>query len=465
MSGILAQRYASAEMREIWSRESKILMERELWLEILATQKSIGLNVEESVIDDYRRVLTVVNLSSIDTRELKLQHDVMARIEEFNALAGHQRIHIGMTSRDLTENIELAQLRKSLTLVIEKSKQLISNAIYFAELHQETAMVARTHNVPAQVTTLGRRFCIWIEEILFALEHLQQLLERLPIRGIKGAIGTGQDMKLLFGDHASEIDLAVSKHLGFKRQLTVSAQIYPRSIDYEILTTLLQISAGPSNIATNIRLMASHSLLSEGFEQSQVGSSAMPHKMNPRLSERINGLTIVLKGFATMLQNLLGDQWNEGDVSCSVVRRVALPDAFHTVDAILDTTIRVIQGLQVNAPKMERELEEQLPFLVSSRILALAVEKGVGREDAHSKIKEYSMQARINTNNGLPNNFFNLIQSDSQLGITSNEIEEICQISAITLSARSQVSAFIKSVRDIHRDLPDSKASKPSKSI
>ena len=441
---LLGQRYASQEMKTIWSREFKIKSERDLWITVLKTQKRLGLEVTDEVISQYVRVKDVINLQSIDDREMKTKHDVMARIDEFNELAGNQRIHIGMTSRDLTENIELFQIGSALELVQMKSLALIKHLADFSKNNMDLAMVARTHNIPAQVTTMARRSATWMEELLFAIRHLEDLQKRLPLRGIKGPIGTGEDLNDLFGDGYQDIESEIAAELGFGNLLKAPSQIYPRSIDYEVLTTLAQIASAPSNIATNIRIMSGLGLVSEGFSEGQVGSSAMPHKVNPRLSERVNGLTAILKGYVVMIQELIGNQWNEGDVSCSVVRRVAIADSFYTIDAILDTSMRIIRDLVIHREVIDRELEENLPSLLSSKLLALAVKNGVGREDAHSIIKKYSQLAIENFRKSGVNNLFELITTDKSLGISLKSIEELLASSKLLGSAKKQCELLIK---------------------
>jgi adenylosuccinate lyase len=431
-------------MKTIWSREFKIKSERDLWITVLKTQKRLGLEVSDEVISQYVRVKDVINLQSIDDREMKTKHDVMARIDEFNELSGNQRIHIGMTSRDLTENIELFQIGSALELVQMKSLALIKYLADFSKNNMDLAMVARTHNIPAQVTTMARRSAAWMEELLFAIRHLEGLQKRLPLKGIKGPIGTGEDLNDLFGDAYQDIESEIAAELGFGNVLKAPSQIYPRSIDYEVLTTLAQIASAPSNIATNIRIMSGLGLVSEGFSEGQVGSSAMPHKVNPRLSERVNGLTAILKGYVVMIQELIGNQWNEGDVSCSVVRRVAIADSFYTIDAILDTSMRTIRDLVIHREVIGRELEENLPFLLSSKLLALAVKNGVGREDAHSIIKKYSQLAGESFRKSGVNNLFELITTDKSLGISLKSIEELLASSKLLGSAKKQCELLIK---------------------
>ena len=465
MSGVLADRYASKEMREIWSREFKIKAERRLWITVLETQASLGFDVSPNVIEDYKKKINDINLASIDAREKVTKHDVKARIDEFNALAGHQKIHIGMTSRDLTENIELFQLSASLELAQLKAAALLKHLAEFAREYLEVPMVARTHNVPAQLTTLGRRAATWMEELIYSFSHLEDVLRRLPLRGIKGPIGTSQDLVDLFGDSSQIVENSVATESGFNQLLIAPAQIYPRSIDYEIVTALVQLAGSPSNIATNVRIMSGFGLVSEGFTKDQVGSSAMPHKINARLSERVNGLIAVLKGNAVMVQELVGNQWNEGDVSCSVVRRVALPDAFYAIDAILDTTIRIIRELDVQTDLIEKEVQNYLPFLVTTKLLSKAVQNGMGREDAHALIKKLSISANESLKQHGRNNLFELVSSESALGVTAEFINSIQQTANLTQNAIHQARQVIKKAQGISEKHPDSLLYTPIDSI
>jgi adenylosuccinate lyase len=286
-------------------------------------------------------------------------------------------------------------------------------------------IVARTHNVPAQVTTLGKRFATWAEELMFATKHVQELRNRLPLRGIKGAVGTQQDLMSVLDSLSVNLDDQIAQLFEFKHIAASSSQIYPRSFDYEIITSLVQLSAAATNVATNVRLMSGFGLVNEGLTENQVGSSAMPHKNNARLSERVTGLGVVLKGYAMMLSDISGNQWNEGDVSCSVVRRVALPEAFFAIDAILDTSINIISNLVINERAIESELTENLPFLLSSKILMKAVQGGLGRETAHKLIRKHALEALDNFYQSGENNFLELITKDQHLGIPSEFLKAL----------------------------------------
>ena len=344
-----------------------------------------------------------VDLDSIAARERVTRHDVKARIEEFNALAGHEHIHKGMTSRDLTENVEQLQVRQSLALLRDRAVAALARLARLAAEHETTVMAGRSHNVAAQATTLGKRFATVAEEVLVALERVEELLGRYPLRGIKGPMGTAQDMlDLLDGDASrlDELESRVAEHLGFDRVLTSVGQVYPRSLDFEVVSALVQLVSGPANLATTIRLMAGHELVTEGFAEGQVGSSAMPHKMNTRSCERVNGLAVVLRGYLSMTGELTGNQWNEGDVSCSVVRRVALPDAFFAADGLFQTFLTVLDEFGAFPAVIQRELDRYLPFLATTKVLMAAVRNGVGRETAHEAIKEAAVGVALDMREG-----------------------------------------------------------------
>jgi adenylosuccinate lyase len=397
IGNVLANRYASEPMRAVWSAESKIIAERRLWLAVLGAQCDLGVSLggddAEAVIGAYQAAVNQVDLPSIAAREVVTRHDVKARIEEFNALAGYQHIHKGMTSRDLTENVEQLQVLTSLKIIRDRMVATLSRLAELAARYAELPIVGRTHNVAAQVTTLGKRFATAAAELLIAYERIEGLIGRYPLRGITGPVGTGQDILDLLGDQdkLAELEQRVAHHLGFSRVLLSTGQVYPRSLDYDVVTALAQASAAPSNLATSIRLMAGNELVTEGFRPGQVGSSAMPHKMNTRSCERVNGLSVIIRGYVSMVGELAGDQWNEGDVSCSVVRRVALPDAFFALDGLFETFLSVLEDFGAFPAMIEAELRRYLPFLATTKVLTAAVRAGVGREIAHEVIKEHAV--------------------------------------------------------------------------
>jgi adenylosuccinate lyase len=398
LPNVLASRYASEAMVNIWSPVNKVVLERELWIAVLTAQRDLGVDVPDGVIEAYQQVIHQIDLESIDARERVTKHDVKARIEEFNSLATQQHIHKGMTSRDLTENVEQLQIRSALSLVRDRVVAALALIGQRAAEYSDLAIAGRSHNVPAQVTTVGKRFANIAEELLVAYERTENLLSRYPLRGIKGPVGTQQDMLDLFQGDAlklDSLDTRVARNLGFDSCFDSVGQVYPRSLDFDVISSLTQISSAPANFARTLRLMAGAELATEGFKPGQVGSSAMPHKMNARSAERINGFSVILRGYLAMVGGLVGDQWNEGDVSCSVVRRVAIPDAFLAMDGQLETFLTVLVDFGAYPVVIDAELRRYLPFLATTKILLAAVKAGVGRETAHAAIKEHAVAAAL----------------------------------------------------------------------
>lgn len=467
ISNVLANRYASAELARIWSPEHKVVLERQLWIAVLRAQRDLGVDVPDGVIADYEWVVDQVDLASIAERERRTRHDVKARIEEFCALAGHEHIHKGMTSRDLTENVEQLQVRASLEIVRDRTVATLARLGRLAAEHRSLVMAGRSHNVAAQATTLGKRFASVADELLVALERLEDLLSRYPLRGVKGPVGTAQDqLDLLGGDQARLADLEqrVAQHLGFERVLTSVGQVYPRSLDFDVVSALAQVVAAPSNLATTIRLMAGNELVTEGFQPGQVGSSAMPHKMNTRSCERVNGLAVVLRGYLSMTSELAGDQWNEGDVSCSVVRRVALPDAFFAADGLFETFMTVLDEFGVFPAVVQRELDRYLPFLATTKVLMAAVRAGVGRESAHEAIKDQAVSVALQMREKATadNDLLDRLAADSRLGLSRDALSAaVADPLSFTGAAVAQVDAVVRRIEAVADRYPDAAAYSP----
>ena len=468
---VLANRYASPAMREIWSPENKIKLERRLWISVLEAQRDLGVDFggddPDAVIAAYKAHVDEVALDSIDARERITRHDVKARIEEFNALAGFEHIHKGMTSRDLTENIEQHQVLASLQLVRTRLVAALAMTADLAVQYTQQPVTGRSHNVAAQVTTLGKRFASAADEMLIAYSRVDELIKRYPGRGIKGPMGTAQDMlDLLDGDTAklAELEQRVVTSLGFASVLDSVGQVYPRSLDFDAVSALYQTSAGPSSLCTTLRLMAGNELVTEGFKPGQVGSSAMPHKMNARSCERVNGFNVILRGYVAMTGGLSGVQWNEGDVSCSVVRRIALPDAFFAVDGMFETFLTILTDFGAFPAVIEAELDRYLPFLTTTKVLMAAVRKGVGREDAHESIKTNAVAVALEMREqGLrTNDLFDRLAADSSLGLTRDDLQALVSATMeLTGDAAGQVTRVVARIGELAKADPAAAAYRP----
>ena len=454
IADVLAERYASEQMKNIWSAEGKILLERELWIAVMKAQKQLGLDIPQEAIDAYEKAKSNIDVASINAREKITRHDVKARIEEFCALAGFEHIHKGMTSRDLTECVEQLQVYKSLNLAQMKAVAALGAFKSYAEKYAAYPYAARTHNVIAQLTTLGKRFAMFGEDLLRAVEGLQQLIDTYPVRGLKGAIGTQLDQLTLFnGDKQKALQLneLVLAHLGISKSFGATGQVYPRSLDFETVAAVYQLASGPSSFAKTLRIMAGHELAGEGFAKGQTGSSAMPHKMNSRSCERLNGFQVILRGFMEMAASLAGDQWNEGDVSCSVVRRVMLPGTFFAIDGLFETFLTISRQMEINEPVIDAEKEKYMPFLLTTTVMMQAVKNGIGREDAHEVIKEHAVATLRDLRSGKisKNDLLQRLANDPRMPLDLPALQNIlengknetgmAQAQALDFAARAQI--------------------------
>ena len=373
---ILSQRYAKEKINNIFSELGKTRLERELWLSVLKGQQALGLDVPNNVIYAYEEALDDIDLDLIKDIEQRTKHDVKAKIEAYClAAGGFEYIHLGMTSRDLTDNVEQVQIQRAMRVVHGKYVSVLRHLVGRADEYREVMLTARTHHQPAQPTLLGRRFAMWAEELYVHLVEFEQFIESYPFRGIKGAVGTQFDMVNLLGssDKALEVEQHVAESFGFKNILDSTGQVYPRSLDYKLLAHLSALASACENFAKSMRLMAGYELMTEGFRKGQVGSSVMPHKMNTRSSERICAFSELLKMYVDGGSRLSGDQWEEGDVSCSAIRRVLIPDAFYASDGLLETTLTVLNQMGAYPAVISKEVDRYLPFLATTEILGLAV--------------------------------------------------------------------------------------------
>jgi adenylosuccinate lyase len=465
---VLAERYASEAIRNVWSQRGKVHLERDFWIAVMKAQRDLGVPIPAEAIKDYERVKSQIDLESISKRERVTLHDVKARIEEFSELAKRQFIHLGLTSRDLTENVEQLQIFQSLKIVRRKTAAALLAFARRAEEFRDLMITGRTHNVPAQPTTLGKRLAMFGQELLIAMDRLEGLIDRYPVRGLKGAVGTQLDQLTLLGgraDKVASLESRVLKHLGIPASLGNVGQVYPRGLDFEVVSTLHQIGAAAASFATTMRLMAGAGLLTEGFQEGQVGSSSMPHKANARNCERICGFSTIIGGYVTMTGTLAGDQWNEGDISCSVVRRVALPDAFFAIDGSLETLLTVLEQMEAFPSAIAQENERNLPFLATTTILMEAVKRGSGRETAHEAIKEHSLAAVKAMRAGSPGGeLLDRLAGDRRIGLGKKALQQILAESARFVGAApDQVDLFVAEVKPLAKKVKGAAEYRPAR--
>jgi adenylosuccinate lyase len=429
---ILSQRYATREMNVIFSEEGKAEYERDLWLAVLKAQKELGLEVPKEAIEAYEEAKTEIDLELIKEIEMRTKHDVKAKIEAYSiASGGYEYLHMGMTSRDLTDNVEQLQIRRAGRLILGKYVSVLRHLLDKADEYRNIELAARTHHQAAQPTLLGRRFAMWAEELHTHLTQFEKYLDSYPLRGIKGAVGTQFDMANLLGspEKADLLEKKVAQFLGFTETLDAPGQIYPRSLDYKLTSHLVSLASACESFAKTIRLMAGYELVTEGFKEGQVGSSVMPHKMNTRSTERICAFSHLLKMHSDGASRIAGDQWEEGDVSCSALRRVIIPDAYYASDGLVETTLTVLNQMGAYPAVIEEELGRYLPFLATTSILGVALRHGIGREKAHSIIKEHAIAEaiRMRQQGARGNNLIPLLAQDPDFkgaGITATELNE-----------------------------------------
>jgi adenylosuccinate lyase len=453
---ILSQRYATPEINAIFSERGKILAERELWIAVMKSQRELGLDISAEEIEKYESVKNDIDLDKIAEIESRTRHDIKAKIESFVLVAkAKEHIHKGMTSRDLTDNVEQMQIRKASQIVLGRYISVVNHMANKARDYAHIELTARTHHQPAELTLLGRRFTMWAEELYHHILGFQTFLENMPLRGIKGPVGTQASMLNLLGsdEKVRALEQKVAGHLGFKKTLISPGQIYPRSLDFDLLANLTKLGSACSNFAYGMRLMSGYELVTEGFKEGQVGSSAMPHKMNTRSSERINGFMKLLRMYSSGASELAGDQWEEGDVSDSVVRRVIIPDAFYAIDGMSETTLTVLNEMGTYDTVISNEVDKYIPFLATTQILTAAMQAGIGREQAHEVIKKYAVSEALKMREGKePRLDYELGQNElfSSHGIGEEQIKNILNDREDLLgNAKMQTKQVIRNIEDL----------------
>ncbi|MCK4669561.1 MAG: adenylosuccinate lyase [Nanoarchaeota archaeon] len=470
---ILTERYVTDAMLRIFHKKSKNILERKLWLSVMKAQKILGVDIPSEDIEAYENALEDLDWDFMRKRELEIRHDIKVKIEAFIRAARGYRPEVGqhphkrMTARGLTDNVEQIQIRDAGKLIFGRFVSVIRHMNDKAQEYKGLAFTARTHHQPAQITLLGKRFAMWGEELAMHLDDFEHFLDKYPWRGFKGPVGTMSDQIDLLGglDNALALEKMVAEEFGFKNILNSPGQIYPRSLDYKFVTNLVAMSAACENFSNSMRLMSGYELVTEGFKDGQVGSTAMPHKMNTRTNERIWSAAEMTKMFADGASRISGSQWEEGDVSCSMMRRFILPNVCFAADGLCEFTLTVHNEMGTYPAMIDMELQRYLPFLASTAILGLAMEHGMGREDAHEIIKEYSVKEALAMRDGKRQKVLEKLAEDSEFqkhGIAYKELVSAVQGAKSNLQgAEHQIKVFNTRIKGYTDRYPEEAAYEP----
>ncbi len=397
-SSPFAGRWASEEMIALFSEDEKFRTWRKLWIVLAESERTLGLLITEEQIDELKAHADDINYDDAVRFEKEIRHDVMAHIKAYGLQCPQAAgiIHLGATSCYVCDNADLIIMRRALRLIEKKLKQAVRNLCDFALRYRALPTLGFTHFQPAQLTTVGKRACLWINDFVSDLDELQYRIEGLRFRGVKGTTGTQASFLDLFaGDHEKvrQLDAAVAAAFGFEKTEPVTGQTYSRKTDYRVLSALSGLAQSASKFATDIRLLQSLKEIEEPFETSQVGSSAMPYKRNPMRSERICGLARYIVTDTLNPAVTASTQWLERTLDDSANRRVAIPEAFLAADAICELLVNVSRGLVVYPKVIEARVRSELPFMAMENIMMEAVARGGNRQELHEKIRRHSLEA------------------------------------------------------------------------
>ena len=445
----LTRRYASREMSAVWSADNKFSTWRRLWLALAESEQELGLEISDAQLEQMRGNLRNIDYASAERLEKELRHDVMAHIHAWGEQVPLARpiIHLGATSCYVVDNTEQIQMVQSLELVQSKLVVLMSRLAAFAQEHRALPTLGFTHFQPAQLVTVGKRACLWLQDFMLDFHRVARELEDMPLRGVKGTTGTQASFLELFeGDHAKVLELnrLVLKRLGFKRSIGVSGQTYTRKLDFFVLSALSGVAQSAHKMATDIRLLANMKEVEEPFGKNQIGSSAMAYKRNPMRCERICSLARFVMSLLENAAFTHSTQWLERTLDDSANRRLTLPEAFLGVDAILTIAIDVVSGLHVWPKVIHQHIMLELPFMATENILMACVKAGGDRQTLHECIREHSMAAGMRVKGeGADNDLLERIKEDPHFAAVHDSLHAIVDPKLYVGRAPEQVTEFI----------------------
>ncbi len=445
----LAQRYASDAMLALWSPRRRHGVWRRLWLALAEEERALGVAIPEEAIEQMRGHLDDIDFNSVASYEKRFRHDVMAHIHAFGDVAPAARgfIHYGATSCFVTDNADLVLMREGLGLLRAKVLQVLEQLRAFAEEWRDQPALGYTHLQPAQLTTVGKRATLWMQDLLLDLADLDARVAALPFRGVKGTTGTQASFLRIFdGDHEKvrELDRRVTKAFDFARALPVTGQTYSRKIDAQVLGVVAGIAASAAKFASDLRMLQAFGEIEEPFEKEQIGSSAMAYKRNPMRSERINSLARFVASLETNANQTHAVQYFERTLDDSANRRLVIPEMFLATDAILVLMVNITRGLEVHPARIEARIADELPFMATEELIVRAVTAGMSRQDAHEVIRGHSIAAsRAMKRDGTRNDMLDRLASDPAFPVDMNDLRAALAPSSFTGRAPEQVSEFL----------------------
>ena len=445
----LSGRYASKEMNKIWSSDTKYGTWRKLWIALAETEKELGINITEKQIQEMKQNVENIDYKIVAAREAECRHDVMSHVYEFGIKCPNAKpiIHLGATSCYVTDNTDIILMREALKLVRQKLVLVISNLKEFALKNKDVTCLGYTHFQPAQLTTVGKRATLWLQDLLEDLEEINFVIENMKLLGCKGTTGTQESFMKLFKDEekVNKIDGSIAEKMGFSKTYYVSGQTYTRKLDSRVLNVLSSIAQSASKFANDMRLLQHEKELEEPFEKSQIGSSAMAYKRNPMRSERINSLSRHVIVLANDPAITAATQWLERTLDDSANKRICVPESFLAVDAILILYANITKNIVVYENVIKTNMMQELPFMGTEEIIMNAVLKGGDRQELHEKIRVYSMEAGREVKEfGRPNDLVKRIANDPSFGLTEEEIMYALNPNNLCGRAPKQVENFIE---------------------
>jgi len=445
----LQGRYSSDKMKRLWSEDCIKLGWRDVWIKLAEIQGELGLPITKEQVDAMKAGRDRIDFELAASWEKKLKHDVLAHIKAFakECPIAEPIIHLGATSCTVTDNAELVIIREALELIAEGIARVIYRLSNFAKQYRNLPTLAFTHFQPAQPTTVGRRACIWIQDLMLDLEEMQRLIKTLRFRGIKGTTGTQASFLELFdGDHVKvkELDRRFTEAFGFNRCFMITGQTYTRKQDTAIVQALASLASSAKKMALDLRLLAHMKEIEEPFDKDQKGSSAMPYKRNPMRSERGGGLSRFLANLAPNALQTHAEQMLERSLDDSSNRRIVIAEAFLTADAILLILQNVSEGLVIYPKVIEKHLKEELPFMATENIIAAMVKAGGSRQKAHERIAELSREASRRVKElGLNNNLIQLVRKDAYFAPIHRQLKKLLNPDTFIGRAPQQVDDFL----------------------